>query len=141
MIIINSKQMEAVFNHGKEGYPHEVCGIILGTCSGDTKKAVEIRKAGNLNTDRAHDRYEMDPKDLLAAEKEARELGIEVVGFYHTHPDHPDAPSEFDRQRAWPMYSYLIISVRDGKDVSIKSWQLNDETEKFEAEKILGEGE
>ncbi len=114
MISISIKQMEAIFSHGKEGYPHEVCGIILGTCNGDTKKAVEIRKAGNLNTERAHDRYKMDPEDVKAAENEAKELGIDIVGFYHTHPDHPDAPSEFDRQEAWAVYSYLIISVREG---------------------------
>lgn len=141
MISLDSEQMESIFSHAKQGYPNEVCGIILGACDGQSKRAVAVRKAGNLNTDRAHDRYELDPMDLLAAERDGRDQNIEIVGFYHSHPDHPDAPSEFDRQRAWPVYSYLIISVRDGKDVSVRSWQLNDETKQFEEEKILGEGE
>lgn len=141
MIILTKEHLDDILSHAKEGYPHEVCGIILGKYDGDGKKAEEVRRAKNLNTERANDRYEIDPKDLLGAEREGRDKGYEVVGFYHSHPDHPDAPSEFDRERAWPCYSYIIVSVRGGEEVSFRSWLLNDETKSFDEEKIIISGE
>ncbi len=141
MIIIKKSDLDKIFDHGREGYPSEVCGIIMGTCDDKAKAAQEVRKAGNLNTERSHDRYEMDPKDILRAEREGTENGMEIVGFYHSHPDHPDAPSEFDRERAWPSYSYMIVSVNNGRDIKVRSWVINEETKKFEEEEIeiLGE--
>ena len=143
MIMIRKSDLEQIFDHGKAGYPSEVCGIIMGKYEDRTKIAQEVRPAGNLNTERAHDRYEMDPKDILKAEREGPKNGMEIVGFYHTHPDHPDAPSEFDRERAWPSYSYIIVSVANGMDIKVRSWVINEETKKFEEEEIeiLGEDE
>ena len=136
MLTIKKEHIDGIYSHGGEGYPQEVCGIILGRYDGDDREAVEVRRGANLNSERAHDRYELDPRDLLAAEKHCRENGLEVIGLYHTHPDHPDEPSEFDRERSWPVYSYLIASVRNGKDFTARSWRLNDETKLFEEEKI-----
>ena len=141
MIHIKKEHMDEIEAHGKEGYPHEVCGIILGIAGSEKNEALQLRRAANLNTDRAHDRYELDPKDLLRAEKDARDGEMEIIGFYHSHPDHPDIPSEFDRERAWPSYSYIIISVMGGKETSTKSWLLNDESQAFEEEKIIVSGE
>jgi len=143
MITIRKRDLDRIFEHGRDGYPHEVCGIIMGTYGEASKRVEEIRIAGNLNTERAHDRYEMDPKDILKAEREGAGKGLEIVGFYHTHPDHPDEPSEFDRERSWPSYSYIIVSVNDGSDFKVRSWILNEDTKRFEEEKIeiLGEGE
>ncbi|MDH3975917.1 MAG: M67 family metallopeptidase [Deltaproteobacteria bacterium] len=136
MIKLNKEHMEVIEAHGCEGYPHEVCGIIMGHFDEGTHVATEVRRAANLNNERAHDRYEMDPKDLLKAEREGRERGVEIIGYYHSHPDHPDRPSEFDRQRAWPGYSYLIASVMGGKEVTARSWLLNEETSTFDEEEI-----
>lgn len=141
MIHIKKKHMDEIEAHGKEGYPHEVCGIILGIAGSEKNETLQLRRATNLNSDRAHDRYELDPKDLLRAEKDARDADMEIIGFYHSHPDHPDIPSEFDRERAWPSYSYIIISVMGGKETSTKSWLLNDESQAFEEEKIIVSGE
>jgi len=136
MITLKQSHIDAIFEHGREGHPDEVCGIILGSFSGDDREAIEVMRAGNLNSERSHDRYELDPKDLVAAERKCRESGLEVIGLYHSHPDHPDAPSEFDRERAWPVYSYLIVSVMKGEDCSVRSWQIDEETERFIEEKI-----
>jgi proteasome lid subunit RPN8/RPN11 len=83
------------------------------------------------------DRYWIDPADLLHAQKQARERGLQIIGVYHSHPDHPAIPSETDRQLAWAEYSYLIVSVQAGKAVEARSWQLNPERQ-FEAERLQG---
>ena len=134
--MLESNHLDFISTHAVEGYPNEVCGIVLGRCEGEVKRCVEVRRAVNLNTERAHDRYEIDPSDLLNAEKEGRERGLEVIGFYHSHPDHPDAPSEFDRERAWPCYSYLIVSVTGGERWTVRSWVLDEVTGFFEEEEI-----
>ncbi len=146
MILIKKEHLDDIEAHGKEGYPNEVCGIILGVCGlgisgSEGNEALQIKRAVNLNSDRAHDRYELDPQDILMAEKDARDKGLEIIGFYHSHPDHPDVPSEFDRERAWPSYSYIISSIMGGKEASTKSWLLNDESQVFEEEKIIVSGE
>jgi len=145
MITISRQLMDAVFDHGREGYPHEVCGIFLGTFEGENKRVVEVRRAKNLNTERAHDRYNMDPKDVVMAEKEGRERGLEILGFYHSHPDHPNEPSEHDRELAVNafayVYSFLIVAVKEGKEVIPRSWVLNDKTDRFDEEKIETAGD
>ncbi len=141
MIHIKKEHLDDIEAHGKEGYPNEVCGIILGVDGTEKKEVMELRRATNLNTDRAHDRYKLDPKDIHMADKDARDKGLDIIGFYHSHPDHPDIPSEFDREMASPYYSYIIISVMGGKETSTKSWLLNDESQAFEEEKIIVSGE
>ena len=141
MIQIKKELLDDIEAHGKEGFPNEVCGIILGVSEEGKKEVLQVRRGTNLNSDRTHDRYELDPKDLLRAERHARENAMEIIGFYHSHPDHPDIPSEFDRERAWPDYSYIISSIMGGKEASTRSWLLNDESRLFEEEKITVSGE
>lgn len=141
MIHIKKEFIDGIEAHGKEGFPNEVCGIILGVSENEKKEVLQLRRGTNLNSDRAHDRYELDPKDLLRAERDARDTGVDIIGFYHSHPDHPDIPSEFDRERAWPDYSYIISSIMGGKEASTRSWLLNDESQIFEEEKIIVSGE
>jgi len=127
-----------IISHAKESYPHECCGVLLGK----DKKVATARLMENINRDRAHDRYEVNPKELLKIEKEASAGRLEIIGFYHSHPDHPDRPSAFDRERGWPFYSYVIISVHNGKDVFVRSWTFEDEKEPFREEEIkIGGGE
>ena len=102
------------------GYPSETCGLLIGRDS-TVARAVPAR---NLNRERAGDRYELDPADHFAAEQEARAEGLEVIGVWHTHPDHPARPSETDRAAAWPGWSYLILAVIAGGVTDIRSWQL-----------------
>ena len=111
-------------------YPSEACGLLLGRV-GDTRiDTVRIRPARNLNRDRPEDRYLLDPQDFLAADQAARAQGLEIVGFWHSHPNSPARPSSTDLDAAWEGYSYLIISVTgagaDGADGAgaFRSWRL-----------------
>ena len=141
MIQMKKEFLDDIEAHGKEGFPNEVCGIILGVSGDEKKEVLQLKRGTNLNKDRTHDRYELDPKDLLQAERDARDSDMDIIGFYHSHPDHPDIPSEFDRERAWPDYSYIISSIMGGKEASTRSWLLNDESHIFEEEKIIVSGE
>lgn len=132
MISIPKKIYNEIISHAKASYPHEGCGVLVGK----NKNVAKIYPVENINKERANDRYEIDPKALLLVEKEAKKDSLEVVGFFHSHPDHPDRPSEFDRQRAWPFYSYVIVAVQNGKDVSVKSWTFEDENEPFREEEM-----
>ena len=118
----------------RQGYPRETCGLLLGVRRGDEHVVTQVRRARNLNVERAEDRYELDPDDFLAADREARAAGLDIVGIWHSHPDHPARPSATDRDGAWPGWSYLIVSVgREGVG-EIRSWRLNGGD--FEEEKI-----
>jgi proteasome lid subunit RPN8/RPN11 len=116
------------------GYPRETCGLLIGRQDGGGTTVREVIRARNLCTARASDRYELDPKDFLAADREARAAGLEIVGIWHSHPDHPARPSETDRAGAWQGWSYLIASVtRDGVG-ELRSWRLRGDD--FEEEHI-----
>jgi proteasome lid subunit RPN8/RPN11 len=105
-------------------YPYEGCGVLLGRPGSDAATVTEVVQGHNLVTDRRHDRYELDPKDIIASERKARERGEDVIGFYHTHPDHPARPSQFDTARAWPGYHYVVIAVEQGRQTSATAWRL-----------------
>lgn len=107
------------------GYPSETCGLLLGVRTGDAVAVRELVQARNLNRERAWDRYELDPKDFLAADSLARLLGIEIVGVWHSHPDHPAFPSETDQAAAWTGWSYVIVSVGAEGVRELRSWRLD----------------
>jgi proteasome lid subunit RPN8/RPN11 len=100
----------------------------------------EVFEGRNLVEDRRRDRYELDPRDIIRAEREAREAGQEVIGFYHTHPDHPARPSQFDTDRAWPAYHYVVISVVGGRLAEATAWTLveGEEPNRFEEVPLRG---
>jgi proteasome lid subunit RPN8/RPN11 len=109
----------------EQGYPFECCGLLLGRAHGGVVQVEDVMAARNLDTERANDRYELDPRDLLRADDEARARQLEIVGIWHTHPDHPAQPSSTDREHAWEGWSYLILSV-DARGVqAVRSWRLN----------------
>ncbi|MGH7692073.1 MAG: Mov34/MPN/PAD-1 family protein [Candidatus Dormibacteria bacterium] len=105
-------------------YPFEGCGVLVGRLVGDLTLVSRVVEGRNLVQDRRHDRYELDPRDIIRAEREAREVALDVIGFYHTHPDHPARPSQFDTERAWPGYHYVVISVEQGKVAEATAWRL-----------------
>lgn len=120
----------------RSGYPNETCGLLIGESQDGVAVTARAVLAKNLNKERATDRYELDPKDQLAAEADARASGLEVIGVWHSHPDYPARPSETDRMMAWPKWSYLIISVSNENIEDVRAWQLNRQGE-FEEETIL----
>jgi proteasome lid subunit RPN8/RPN11 len=130
---INAQGIRA---HGAETYPHECCGALLGR-DGETAREVRgLHKLVNRRADSPHNRFSVTSDDVREAERAAQSAGLEVVGWYHSHPDHPALPSEFDREHAWPWYSYVIVSVVGGEPQTMASWRLADDRMRFEPEKI-----
>ncbi|HEY3328155.1 MAG TPA: M67 family metallopeptidase [Novimethylophilus sp.] len=117
------------------GYPLETCGLLIGRQNGAGVTVSETIAARNLNRERAQDRFELDPEAFIEADRQARDAGLELVGVWHSHPDHPPRPSATDRSFAWEGWSYLILSV-DSKGVEdMRSWRLADDD--FVEEAIL----
>lgn len=108
------------------GYPNESCGLLVGRLDGDGVAVERVATARNLSTERARDRYLLDPDDFLAADRTARAAGLEVVGIWHSHPDHPARPSVTDLEAAWEGYSYLIIAVTAAGAGDFRSYRLVD---------------
>jgi proteasome lid subunit RPN8/RPN11 len=121
--------------HGVETYPHECCGAILG--SDDAEREVrDLMPLQNRRDDSPRNRFEVTPEDVRLAEKTAAEKKLELIGWYHSHPDAPARPSEFDREHAWPWYSYIIVSVQKGEPKDMNSWRLQDDRAAYDAEPI-----
>lgn len=106
------------------GYPQESCGLLIGRSRDGRTDVADVTLARNLNTERAEDRFELAPEDLLAADASARSAGLEIVGVWHSHPDHPAFPSETDRVFAWDGWSYVIVSVTAGGVRELRSFRL-----------------
>lgn len=137
LLIMDEAAFQAVAAHCAEGYPHEVCGLLVGRAEGDgVKRIVRAERAKNLNTERAHDRYELDPMDWLRVDRSLDGTDLAIVGVYHSHPDHPARPSQTDLERAWPALSYLIVSVEKGTPTTARSWVLNEAAGRFEEETV-----
>ena len=126
--------------HGAETYPHECCGALLGRELGRENEAAREVKALfpliNRRDDSPRNRFSVTAEDVRAADRAAREKGLEVLGWYHSHPDHPARPSEYDREHAWPWYSYVIVSVANGNPQEMTSWRLADDRAAFAGEEI-----
>lgn len=129
--------MGQIHAHGEQAYPGEGAGFLLGKTDPDRRVVTELVKLSNAREESArHNRYLLTPQDMLKSEQEADRLGLDVVGVFHSHPDHPNQPSEFDRQWAMPWFSYIITSINDGVAVGSRSWRLTDDREKFEEEEL-----
>jgi proteasome lid subunit RPN8/RPN11 len=117
---------EDIRRHGESAYPAECCGALVGRVEGEDKEVVRLAPAVNRRTDDPH-RYLIAPDDLRRLEAEVRAAGLEIVGYYHSHPDHPAAPSAFDADHAWPWYSYVIVRIDRGRGAELASWMLADD--------------
>ena len=117
---IHHSAMEAIEAHGAEGYPDEICGVMLGTLA--DRVVTEVRRARNIIVERSRDRYEIDPRDHIRIQREADATGLDIVGYYHSHPDHPAQASRFDTERAWAGYVYVIVAIHGGKPVDANAF-------------------
>src|ERR1700690_1117987 len=139
MLKINSKDYEAIRKHGEETYPHECCGVLLGTMDDDGARIVtSTARCGNTRIDSLHNRYNIDPKELVRIQREGRGRGEDIIGFYPSHPDHPAQWSVTDLAEAhWFGCSYAITAVEKGKAAITNSFELAgfDENDK----KLVGE--
>lgn len=132
---IQYSDYEAIRAHGEETYPHECCGVLLGKSDSTGNHIVQIVRAGNIRTDSAHNRYKIAPQELVKIQRQARGLGLDIVGFYHSHPDHPAQWSPTDFAEAhWIGCSYVITAVEKGKAAITNSFLLagtSEEDKKF----------
>ena len=146
-IRVSQEQIDRLRAHAELIYPEECCGLLLGTINGSDKILVEVRETENSWGKEAAeffpgmrgsrcDRFSIAPEILLKVQKETRDRHLSIIGIYHSHPDHPAIPSEFDREIAWQQYSYIIISVDRGRAAMPYSWTL-DEAHQFHREGIV----
>ena len=135
---IPASLLEQIHAHGRSAYPEEGAGLLLGKADGDHRQVTVILPLSNAREDAArHNRYLITPQDMLRGEQEAARQGLDVIGVFHSHPDHPNLPSEFDREWALPWFSYVITSVMDGKATESRSWRLTDDRTQFLEETII----
>ena len=125
MLRIPDGEWQAIRRHGEEAYPHESCGVLLGRFGGEARVVHSSVRCGNARTDSPHNRYQIDPREILRIERDARSRGLDVVGFYHSHPDHPARPSPTDLAEAhWFGCSYVISSVQRGRAQATQAFLL-----------------
>ena len=138
MIFLDREQLAAIREHGERDYPFECCGLLVGTFADDGSKAVlEVYAISNAREEEAkRNRFLIRPEELMRGERHARALSLDVVGFYHSHPDHPAVPSPYDLEHAWPSYSYVIVSVREGRAGDLFSWEMEADRSRFNSEEI-----
>ena len=132
---ISEGLLEDIRRYGEAAYPAECCGALAGRVQGGDKDVVRLAPAVNRRTDDPH-RYLIAPDDLRRLEAGLKREGLEIVGYYHSHPDHPAVPSAFDTQHAWPWYSYLIVRVEGGRGREAASWTLDDEQPVMRSESL-----
>jgi len=142
MIKIPSSLVCEIYDHAEASYPNECCGLIVGTTDSDKNHVVHaVRRCKNLNLERARDRYLMDPQDQLRIMREFENSPWDIIGVYHSHPDHPSRASQTDTDRAMEImasaWSYIIVSVQKGTAVGAQSWVLNEAEGKFNEEQIV----
>jgi proteasome lid subunit RPN8/RPN11 len=123
---------QAIRAHGREAYPHECCGALLG----HDDVAVEAYALPNTTSEGPRRRFLVSPDDYRSTEARATARGLTLLGFYHSHPDHPACPSQYDLDHAWPVFSYVILSVRNGEPADLTSWRLRDDRSAFDEEPL-----
>ncbi len=128
---ISSHAKEIMKTSAENGYPHEICGLLIGTTNDEEWNISEARTVDNLNTTRAADRFELDPVAYQAIDRSLRGTGQEIVGVFHSHPDCLARPSPTDLTHAWDMFLYPIVSVTNGVTTELNYWALNDQGTHF----------
>ena len=138
MITVARSLLDEIREHGRETYPEECVGALLGR-KGEPACVLVVERMENIRTEERQRRYEISPKDYLRVEALASEKSLALLGFYHSHPDHPAAPSAYDREHAFPFFHYLVCAVSQREPGEVTAWTLSEETGEFEREPILEE--
>lgn len=151
-IKIAKEMLDDIRSHARRAYPDECCGMLLGGVNEGSKVVKKVVALENLRThpehaqkilplerpgtETARNRFLIDPGGQMQVERQARQAGLEVLGYYHSHPDHAARPSNYDREYAWPWYSYVILSVERGEPGDLTSWVLADDRSQFNPERV-----
>jgi len=140
LIKLGTQHRNQIAAHGERDYPHECCGLLLGAlAAGSLKTIAEIYPISNAREEEAkRNRFLITPEEFMEGEQYAEKKGLDVVGFYHSHPDHPAVPSGYDLEHAWPLYSYIVVAVKAGVAGDLRSWEMEPDRSKFIEEEIQG---
>ena len=123
--------------HGEETYPHECCGVMVGEHRDDDHRAVsKVVKCGNTRSDSPQNRYQIAPADIAKIQRDAILDDLDIVGFYHSHPDDRAIPSKYDLDHAWPTYSYIVVAVEKGRAGNLRSWEMESDRSRFNEEEM-----
>ena len=137
MITIAKQQLDEIREHGVRDYPYECCGLLLGHYTAAGKVVTETYPISNAREESAkRNRFLITPEELMKGERYARSRELEVVGFYHSHPDSPAVPSNYDLEHAWPSYSYIIVSTSADQATDLFSWEQEADRSRFNEEEI-----
>ena len=137
MITVPKEQLAEIREHGVRDYPYECCGLLLGRFGNDGKHVTETYPISNAREESAkRNRFLITPEELMKGERHARSRDLEVVGFYHSHPDSPAVPSKYDLEHAWPTYSYIIVSTSEGQSGDLFSWEQEPDRSRFNEEEV-----
>ncbi|MBI3405883.1 MAG: M67 family metallopeptidase [Acidobacteria bacterium] len=136
---ISEQCLAGIRSQALQEYPNECCGALLGRDRDLHREVSELLPLSNRRSDSLRNRFSISTDDVRLSEAHATSLGLEVVGWYHSHPDHPAQPSEYDREHAWPWYSYLIAAATSASVGEITSWRLEADRSGYEQEEITVE--
>jgi proteasome lid subunit RPN8/RPN11 len=137
LITIDEEQLSEMRRHGERDYPFECCGLMLGRFETGAKVVIETYPISNAREEEAkRNRFLIRPDELMRGEKYAREKQLDVVGFYHSHPDDRAVPSKYDLNHAWPTYSYVVVAVTKGAATDLRSWEMEADRSQFNEEEI-----
>ena len=141
MIHLSTPHQNEITAHGERDYPYECCGLLLGRFSPDGAKIVaETYPISNAREEDAkRNRFLIRPEELMSGERYAETRALEVIGFYHSHPDHPAIPSQYDLDHAWPVYSYIVVSVDAGNARELRSWEMEPNRSRFNEERVFND--
>ena len=133
---LSPRVVATIRRHGAATYPYECCGALIGRQADGFVEIVEATELENVTEEGPRRRFRVSPTDYRQSEARARELGAELLGFYHSHPDHPAQPSQYDLDHAWPNFSYVIVAVANGEAGDLRSWRLRPDRSAFDEESI-----
>ncbi|HZS03418.1 MAG TPA: M67 family metallopeptidase [Blastocatellia bacterium] len=137
---MTTEHIEQIRKHGEQAFPEECGGLLLGVIENGVRMISEVLPLENIRKDSRHNRVELNPLDYARAEREATKRGLGVWGYYHSHPDHPAVPSGFDLDHApFVEWSYIIVSVREGKSAEVRAWTVREDRSQFDEEEIIEE--
>lgn len=140
MIVLTEQHLDEIRRHGERDYPYECCGLLIGKFGTGEKVVGETYPISNAREEAAkRNRFLIRPEELMRGEKHARDQNLDVVGFYHSHPDDRAVPSLYDLEHAWPSYSYIVVAVEKGEAREVKSWEMESDRSRFVEEEIVSE--
>ncbi len=137
MITLPEGTLGEIREHGREAYPEECCGALLGVIEKEIPRVTRPERTANSSSDERRRRFRITPEEYRQVERLAETEGLVLLGFYHSHPDHPAAPSAYDREHALPFFHYLVMAVDSGRPGEITSWVLSESRGVFEREPLL----